>query len=532
MPFSLLVLGRMGVLSAVVILGISACGGGGDSSDGLIRNLNTGNPEALTQWELGVFPEKNRLVARCELPRSGTDNNNVRFRDTPGTALDEKMWLRSWSNDLYLWYDEIVDLNPERFSVSDYFDVLKTTEETRPNRPKDRFHFTENTAEYTRFTQSGIRVGYGARFAISNQSPRTIRVILVEDGSPADGVLQRGTYILSVDGVDVTEGTTEAINTLNAGLFPRNNDVHAFVVRDVGATETRQISLRPRSVASNPVHTAHVIDAGSSKVGYMLFNNHIKTAELALEQAIADFSEQAIDELVLDLRYNGGGLLNIASQLAYMIAGPAATSDRIFERLSFNDKHPTTNPVTRQPIVPIEFIRTALVSPPEGRILPTLNLSRLFVITSSSTCSASESIINGLDGIDMEVVLIGTNTCGKPFGFYPQDNCGTTYFSVQFQGNNEKGFGSYPDGFGSIQAPVAPSVRLPGCHVEGDDLEHLIGDQEENKLAVALNYIQRGSCTLPVNTSKSRSKLSSDETVEYQMLGVPDWQKSRIINGP
>ena len=79
-----------------------------------------------------------------------------------------------------------------------------------------------------------------------------------------------------------------------------------------------------------------------------------------------------------------------------------------------------------------------------GQPLPTLNLPRVFVLTGPDTCSASESIINSLRGIGVEVVQIGSTTCGKPYGFYPQDNCGTTYFSIEFRGVNAMNFGDYP----------------------------------------------------------------------------------------
>jgi hypothetical protein len=92
---------------------------------------------------------------------------------------------------------------------------------------------------------------------------------------------------------------------------------------------------------------------------------------------------------------------------------------------------------------------------PFGQSLPTLNLPRVFVLTGPDTCSASESVINSLQGVDVEVIQIGTTTCGKPYGFYPEDNCGTTYFTIEFQGVNAKGFGDYTDGFspGGTGAP-------------------------------------------------------------------------------
>src|SRR4029078_1056346 len=82
-----------------------------------------------------------------------------------------------------------------------------------------------------------------------------------------------------------------------------------------------------------------------------------------------------------------------------------------------------------------------------GQPLPTLDLGRVFVLTSADTCSASEAIINGLRGAGVALQLMGSTTCGKPYGFYPHDNCGTTYFAIQFQGVNFLGFGDYADGF-------------------------------------------------------------------------------------
>ncbi len=100
-----------------------------------------------------------------------------------------------------------------------------------------------------------------------------------------------------------------------------------------------------------------------------------------------------------------------------------------------------------------------------GQALPALNLSRVFVLTTASTCSASEAIINSLQGVNVQVIQVGSTTCGKPYGFYPADNCGVTYFSIQFQGVNAKNFGDYPDGFTPQNTIAVQGVLLPGCSV-------------------------------------------------------------------
>ena len=105
---------------------------------------------------------------------------------------------------------------------------------------------------------------------------------------------------------------------------------------------------------------------------------------------------------MLDLRYNGGGYLAIASELAYMIAGTARTNGQTFERTQFNSKHPTTNPVTGSALGPLPFSSTTVFATATSA-LPTLNLGRVYVLTSSGTCSASESVINSLRGIGVTV---------------------------------------------------------------------------------------------------------------------------------
>jgi carboxyl-terminal processing protease len=148
--------------------------------------------------------------------------------------------------------------------------------------------------------------------------------------------------------------------------------------------------------------------------------------------------------------------------------------------------------------------------------LPELDLPRVFIITSGNTCSASESIINSLRGIGVEVIQIGSQTCGKPYGFYPQDNCGTTYFSIQFKGVNEKGFGEYSDGFVPSASDNGMDL-VKGCSL-GDDLSHVLGDPTEKNLATALSYQATGSCTLASGiTGAKLQKMSSDNVLSDVM---------------
>ena len=454
-------------------------------------------------WTPGVFQPAAQFEARCANPRPGIDpRTGAPYPDALGETLDENNWLRSWSNDLYLWYDEIEDRDPGLYDDPlAYFELLKTFARTRSGAPKDRFHFTYTTEEWRKLSGQGRSVGYGARFVLLRASPpRDVRIAYVEPNSPAARAsLGRGARILSIDGFEVQSANArEAVDALNAGLYPSSEgETHEFSVQDLGSDEPRSVILRATEIESDPVQHVQVLNTDSGPVGYMLFNAFIAPAERELIDAARDLEARNITDLVLDLRYNGGGYLDIASQLGFMVAGPSAAQGRVFETLRFNDKHRSRNPITGELLRPALFHATSIgLTVPSGRPLPSLNLPRVFVLTGPGTCSASESVINSLRGIDVEVIQIGATTCGKPYGFYATDNCGTTYFSIQFQGVNAKGFGDYPDGFSPANLPGVEGTELPGCAV-ADDFEHRLGDLQEARLQAALRYRADGDCPAP-----------------------------------
>ena len=339
---------------------LASCGGGGGGYGG-------GGGGNTNPWTMGVFAPATNFAAKCVSPRSGTDPATGRaFPDVAGTATDEKMWLRSWTNDLYLWYSEVPDLNPASYTTADYFDLLMTSAVTPSGNPKDKFHFMLSSAEWFALSQSGAQAGYGAQFVlVANVPPRRAVVAYTDPNSPAAPQgqaprLLRGTEILTVDGVDLVNANTQTeVDTLNAGLFPTvANQAHNFTVRDVGSQVIRSITMTSAIVISTPVQNVQVIATPTGPVGYMLFNDHIATAEDLLIDAITSLRDQSVVDLVLDIRYNGGGFLDLASELAFMIAGPGRTINQTFELLQFNDKHPTRDPVTNRLIAPIPFFST------------------------------------------------------------------------------------------------------------------------------------------------------------------------------
>ncbi len=457
------------VLPLAGLAALCGCGGGGSGSTG-----GSGTGSGGPTWTQGVYQPASSFAALCAAPRTGTDpyNNNQPYPDRPGSTLDENFWLRSWTHQLYLWYDEVQDVNPAGYTTANYFQLMKTTQTTPSGAPKDRFHFTYPTATWEQLSQAGVEVGYGLQWEINNSAnPPTVTIAYLEPAGslPAATVsanLVRGEAVLAVDGVYLSSASSQAsVNTINAGLNPASaGEQHTFVVQDPGSATSRTVTLQAAAVTSTPVLIEKTLTGPTgATVGYILYNEQVATAESELINAINDLKSKGVTDLVLDLRYDGGGLLDLASELGYMIGGNQ-TAGQTFEMQQFNNQYPTTNPVTGQAITPTLFHTTTQgFSTTAGQPLPTLNLTRVAVITGQDTCSASESIINSLEGVGITVYQIGSKTCGKPYGFYPQDNCGTTYFSIEFQGVNAKGFGGYGDGFSPANTTPAVGVSVPGC---------------------------------------------------------------------
>lgn len=318
----------------------------------------------------------------------------------PSSSLDnicnagtEKRWVRSYLDEIYLWSDEITEVDAGSYAnAADYFNALLVRTPDAFGLPKDRFS----------------------------------SVIPISD---AEGVLQGL--------ADVQKNHTDAVPITRVMASP-----------------------------------------GGRRTGYILFNDFKKGAQDDLIDSFRQLRDGAVQDLVLDLRDNSGGFLYIALATASMITGPASDGKR-FEQLRYNDKRAEE---TAESDIPFSsrllFEETKY---PLGTRLPQLNLPRVYVLTSGATCSSSESVINSLRGIDVEVVLVGDTTCGKPYGFERRDNCGYAYFPIEFKGANAKGFGDYSTGF------------APTCRVE-DDPAAPTGSTRDPLLKAALHHIDNGAC--------------------------------------
>ncbi|MCA3219884.1 MAG: peptidase S41 [Burkholderiales bacterium] len=485
------------LFAAVALL--SGCGGGGGGGSSAPAPAPTPPPAA-------TLPASNTLAQQC------APTNPLAAAANRTASLDqEKRWLRSYIDEAYLWYREVptVDAASPAFSntsnvpasMDAYFKALLTPALTSSGKRKDQFSFTFPTAEWNALSQSGTAAGFGVEWVLgSSTPPRNIRIAYVDPNTPAAANnLARGVTLVSVNGVSADDGTQAGVATLNNALFsPTLNTNYTFVLNN--GTGTVTVQMTAQQVTKRPVLVSQVLDApGGGKVGYIVFNDHITPAEGQLVTAFQQMAQAGVNDLVLDLRYNGGGFLYIASQVGYMIAGATRTSNKVFERLQFNDKRVADNNDSNNRL---PFFSATSGFANSGTTantpLPTLNLARVFVLTGSSSCSASESIINALQGVDVQVIRIGRTTCGKPFGFTAKDNCGISYFPIEFQGVNDKGFGEFADGF------------TPTC-VVADDLSRALGNPAEGMLAAALSYRSTGSCPqAAVATVQSATKPSLD----------------------
>jgi hypothetical protein len=238
--------------------------------------------------------------------------------------------------------------------------------------------------------------------------------------------------------------------------------------------------------------------AGGHPFGYIRFDDHSVGAQDQLISAFRQVRDNGGGDLVLDLRYNSGGYLYIALTAASMVTGPAANG-AVFEQLRYNDKRGAETAQSA-----LRFSSTVQypeAQSPVGTPLPQLNLPRVFILTSGRTCSASESIINSLRGIDVQVIRIGTATCGKPYGFHEKDNCGWAFFPIEFQGTNAKGFGDYTTGFS------------PTCQVQ-DGSATLAGSAGDPLLTAARYFIDNNACPAGSATGlqSAATPIVNDET--------------------
>ena len=435
---------------------LSGCGSGGGSSPGAGGPAVDPNPIPTPVPIASGYPAD---PATC---------------DAPG----QRAWLRDYMDDQYFWFDQQGTPDAAASTLPRYFASLLFA-------PLDRYSFAQNTTQFIQFFEQGQRTGYGYALAWSDAAQTVLKVRTVEPLSPIGlAGLRRGDTIVTIDGYtpeQIVSGLPARVNV--AGVARK------FVVID--ATGQQQtFNLNSASYPLSPVLDARVLTApNGAKVGYLAYQEFISAGADAVGAAFDRFAASGIIELVLDLRYNGGGSTTQARNLASLAAG-SALDGKVFADFRFNAKNTDRN-FTQT------FSAYFAAQASQTTSTPLENLSRVFVITSAATASASELVINGLRPFK-NVITIGSTTFGKPYGFSPRDACGITYNAVNFVTANAQGFTDYSAGF------------APTCAV-ADDLARQLGDPAEQRTAAALAYIATGVCPVAARVNSAKTAAQPDE---------------------
>jgi carboxyl-terminal processing protease len=381
-------------------------------------------------------------------------------------------------NDQYFWFDRQGAPSDRATDMPSYLDSLLY-------KPVDRYSYAQSTSSFTQFYTEGKRTGYG--YSLASPAAGVLVVRFVEPLSPVRAAgLKRGDLIVSIDGQSASSILNFGLPVVDTVGVPRT-----FVVSD-GFSGTRSFTANSAQFELSPVLDYRVLVAGDGKrIGYLAYNDFISSSANPLAAAVDHFRINAVQEVILDLRYNTGGSTLVAQNLSYLLGG-AALNGQVFAQYRYNANNTVEN-FTQT------FTDNSYTTPLSG-------LSRLFVLTSGSTASASEMVINGLRPY-LNVITIGASTFGKPYAFQPRDACGITYNAVNLHISNALGFGDYAGG-------IAATCTAP------DDLSRALGDPSEARLAAALNYVVIGACPTAnareVNASSGRS-LSKQTAIETDL---------------
>jgi C-terminal peptidase prc len=379
--------------------------------------------------------------------------------------------------NVYLWYEEIPDVDPAAFASPD--ELLDAV----VYKDIDKWSYITTRAQNDAYYNEGVRVGLGVR--MRQEESGEVRLGLVYEGSPAHAAgLQRGDKILALNGKTVAEIEEGDLWATILGEDKEGVKVDMAFEELGGSTRSLTIEKAAFTYKSAPVHK--VVQSGDRAVGYLFFDRFIGPSHEELTQVFQSFKAAGVNELVLDLRYNGGGLIDVALKLGGLIGG-SVTKGQVFNQTVHNDKHESWN-------------KTQLFEAYEE----SLDLPRVFILTTPSTASASELLINGLEPV-ISVTLIGGATYGKPVGSGSWDVCDLVVHPISFRMLNASGHGDFYEG-------------LPPDCIAGDELSAALGDETEESFEEALHFIQHGACSMSAQP-KARGSRSTSSSKELPLRG-------------
>jgi carboxyl-terminal processing protease len=382
-------------------------------------------------------------------------------RDLPD--LSENRLTRSILYDImkdwYLWYDDMPAVDPDDYpSLTALLDALRM-------QPPDSWSLVMSTEDYDMYYDRGEYIGHGIGLIGDDEGRLWTGWVYQQSPAGQQGV-QRGWQILSINGEHVTEKTNldsllgdDDVGVLNGFTFLQP------------AGQTIHLSLEKQVVDINSVLFSDIFSLDDTKIGYLVYQHFLATSVKELDEVFKEFQENDIDEIIVDLRYNPGGQVDVAQHLGSLIACEYAIK-RDFVKLEYNDMKSERN-------LTLPFLEL------ENMITPTPE--RVFFITTHRSASASELVINGLMGLTglsrpFDVFLVGDDTHGKPVGSISARYVDSTLIPIAFRYMNRKNEGDFFDG-------------LPANSYIEEDITKDFGDPEEKLLREVLYYIENGSFT-------------------------------------
>jgi len=444
---------QFNAIALLLCSSLAACtgGGGGGSSDQASELGETASLEGLSTQ--AAFERQYPLEPiDCSLP-------------------EMRNWVEANMLDYYLFYDQV-----PRVNLQDYDNVETLVDDLRV-LPFDRFTYISDAAASSAFFEEGKLLGYGWKLLRTSESD--VRMGFIYPQSPlAELNVKRGDFLLAINGVHPLDMTNEQWDEFLGTGEEIKSPVFTILNPQDGQ---RDITVTRSEFTLETVLDAQVIASGSSNVAYLAFTQFLETSNQELEQAFSLFREENANELILDLRYNSGGRISVANNLASKIAGSDFAGQN-FAEISFNDKYSNDN---------IPFTLTAASN--------SLGLDRVVVLSSANTCSASEMIINGLKPF-IDVVQLGGTSCGKPYGSAPNQACGKQMNALQFSFVNANGVGDYYDGIPADCAAV-------------DTTDFELGDSREGMLKAGLDYISSGACGINANAGVESARSANSRAI-------------------
>ena len=363
--------------------------------------------------------------------------------------------------DRYLWYQYTPDLDYQSYNNLDrlLYDLKY--------KKYDRWSYIQATEAYNDYYERGE---YGGTGYSTDYFNNRVYIRYVYKNSPAGKAgLKRGVEILAINGKTIKEIEDNNLWSTINGKDIKGVKVNLKVKMN---SVVKNITLVKDTVHMKTVMQDKIFNINNKKIGYLLFNKFIEPSRDELKVVFQKFKQENIDELILDLRYNGGGRLDVARYLASLIGGER-TVDNIFETLKYNDRFSHWNK---------EYKFT--------QEKQSLGLDRIYILTTYSTASASESVINGLKPF-LDVYTVGYKTDGKPVGMNGIDFCNKHVAPITFKVVNALEEGDYFNGIETTCRAI-------------DDLRKPFGDLNETMLKEALYLINNRKCS---STNSKQSKI-------------------------